>query len=383
MDNNGLTPDVLRELRRSRPYPAVSLTMPTHRRDPRHEQDTVRLRNLLTEAAHRLEADPEVDKRARTALSAQLGRALTEVDLRRALDGLLILADGQEHRIWYLPREVPERVVLSDSYLTRNLVAATAQSRPYWVLGVAADRATLWSGTGESLREHRGNGFPMAPPEESWDVEREERIGDTPSTFSDEETRKFLRSVDDAMGAVLARRPRPFYLVGLAPALALLEEAGSATRPAAGRLVKGGLADGPAPVLLKELRPVVEEYARREKDDVLNRLDEARGRRTFAAGLDEVWESVRGKRADLIALEEHYRRTVRVCDGHLVPVDEAALTAAPASRAAASGDGGRNDVRDDIVDELVETALDGGAEVVFLPDGTLAAHDRIAAVLRY
>ncbi|MFD8968099.1 chemotaxis protein [Streptomyces sp. NPDC059568] len=371
--SNGLTPEVLRELRRPRPYPAVSLTMPTNRRDPRAEADAVRLRNLLAEAGHRLEADPDVDKRARVALRTQLDRALAEVDLSHTLDGLLLLADGQEHRIWYLPREVPERVVLSDSYLTRNLVAATAQSRPYWVLGVAADRATLWSGSGESLREHRADGFPMAAPEESWDVEREERIGDTPSTFTDEETRKFLRSVDDAVGAVLARRPRPLHLVGLAPALALLEEAGNATRSAVGRLVKGGLVDGPAPVLLKELQPVIEEYARREKEEVLTRLDEAKGRRTFAAGLDEVWESVREKRAELVALEEHYRRTVRVHDGHLVALDDA-----PASVAA-----GHNDVRDDIVDELVETALDGGADVVFLPDGTLAAHDRIAAVLRF
>ncbi|MFE9884793.1 chemotaxis protein [Streptomyces scopuliridis] len=369
MDSNGLNPDVLRELRAQRTYPAVSLTMPTDRRGPRHEQDAVRLRNLLAEAGRRLEAEPDLDKRSRAAVRGQLDKAVAEVDLRHLLDGLLLLADAGEFRVWYLPREVPERVVLSDTYLTRNLVAATAQSRPFWVLAIAADRATLWSGSGESLREHRENGFPMTPPEESWDVEREERIGDTPSTFTDEETRRFLRSVDEAMGAVLARRPRPLHLVGLAPALALLEEAGNATHTAVGRLVKGGLTEGPAPVLLKELRPVVEEYARREMTEVLTRLNDAKGRRTFAAGLDEVWESVREKRADLVALEEHYRRTVRISDGHLIPVDDEAA-AGP-------------DVREDIVDELVEAALDGGAEVVFLPDDALADHDRIAAVLRY
>ncbi|MFJ1747787.1 chemotaxis protein [Streptomyces sp. NPDC088116] len=370
MDSNTLTPDVLRELRTPRPYPAVSLTMPTHRRDPHNEEDAVRLRNLLAEAGHRLEADPGVGRRARAAVRSRLGRAVADIDPRRTLDGLLILADAEDYGIWYLPREVPERVVLSDTYLTRNLVAATAQSRPYWVLGVAADRATLWSGSGESLHEHRGDGFPMSPPKESWDVEREERIGDTPSTFSDEETRRFLRSVDGAVGTVLSRRPRPLHLVGLAPALALLGEAGNAaTHAAAGRLVKGGLAGGPAPVLRKEIQPVVEDHARREKNEVLTRLDEARGRRTFAAGLDEVWESVREKRADLVALEERFRRTVRICDGHLVPVDDE-TAAWP-------------DVRDDIVDELVEAALDGGAEVVFLPDDALAGHDRIAAVLRY
>ncbi|MER8001360.1 chemotaxis protein [Streptomyces sp. NPDC095613] len=370
MDSNVLTPEVLRELRAPRPYPAVSLTMPTHRRDPRGERDAVQLRNLLAEAERRLESDPKVDRRTRAAVQTQLGRAVASVEARLLLDGLLIHADADEHRVWYLPREVPTRVVFSDSYLTRNLVAAFAQSRPYWALGVAADRATLWSGTGESLQEHRGDGFPMTAPTETWDVEREERVGDTPSTFTDEETRRFLRSVDDAVRAVLARRPRPLHLVGLPPALALLAEAGNAvSQAAAGRLAKGGLVDGPAPVLRRELRPVVEDHARRQRREVLDRLGDAKSRRTFAAGLDEVWESVREKRADLVALEEHYRRTVRVCDGHLVPVNDETAT--------------RPDVRDDIVDELVETALDGSAEVVFLPDNTLAEHDHIAAVLRY
>ncbi|MFD3486651.1 chemotaxis protein [Streptomyces sp. NPDC058665] len=371
MDSNDLTPEVLRRLRKPRTYPAVSLTIPTHRRDPRNDGDPVRLRNVLADAVHRMEADPDISKAACLAVKSQLDQAGAEVDLRHKRDGLLILADADEHQVWYLPRETPESVVISDTYLTRNLVAATAQRHRYWVLSVAADRATLWSGDGESLHEHRADGFPMTAPEETWDVEREERIGDTPSTFTDEETRKFLRSVDDALTAVLATRPGPFHLVGVAPALALLEDAGSTARSAAGRLAKGGLTDGPAPVLWKAIQPVVRQYARSEETEVLAKLGDARGRRTFAAGLDEVWEAVRGRRAGLVAVEEHFQRSARVGDGHLIPVDgedEAAL--------------GR-EVQDDIVDELVESALDGGAQVVFLDDDVLAGHGRIAAMLRY
>lgn len=277
MDSNDLTPEVLRTLRARRPYPAVSLTMPTHRHEPRYDGDPVRLRNGLAEAERRMEADPDVPRTARLAVRAQLDRAAAEVDPRDRLDGLVILADADEHQVWYLPREAPESVVVSDTYLTRNLVAATAQTRPYWVLAVAADRATLWSGVGGSLREHRADGFPMRAPEEAWDTEREERIGDTPSTFTDEETRKFLRSVDDALTAVLAARPRPVHLVGVAPALALLDEAGTTARSADGRLAKGGLTDGPAHALAAAIRPVVAVHARGEARKILDRLVAARG----------------------------------------------------------------------------------------------------------
>ncbi|GAA1374127.1 baeRF3 domain-containing protein [Streptomyces beijiangensis] len=371
METHALTSALLQELRAPQPYPVVSLSMPTHRREPDNAQDGVRLRNLVAEAVHRLEADEDVPRKVRIDLKEQLDRAVSDLDLRHAQDGLVIFVRPGEHQLWSLPRTVPERIVLSDTYLTRNLVAAKAQARPYWVLAVAADRATLWDGSVEALREHTADGFPQEPEEIQTDPQREERQGDTPSTFRDETTRQYLRGVDAALAAVLAAHPRPLYLVGLAPAVGGLEEAGSVARTAAGKLLKGGFTNGPAQELHTQLRPTVEEFERASAERVAKRLDEARGRRTFAAGLDEVWEAVREGRAALVAVEDNYQQTVRLQDGHLAPVG-------PGDEKSAG-----HEVREDIVDELVEAALDSGAEVVFLPDDALAAHDRIAADLRY
>ncbi|QNP66045.1 chemotaxis protein [Streptomyces genisteinicus] len=368
MDTDALTPARLRQLRAHKPYPAVSLTMPTHRAGQDGEQDAVRLRNLMAEAERRL-GDDGVDRATGAGVRAQLERAVAELDLRQAQDGLAILADAQEYQLWRLPRSVPERVVLSDSYLTRNLVSAKAQARPYWVLVVAADRTTLWSGSGETLDEHTGDGFPQTRPQEDFDPQREERQGDTASTFTDEWTRQYLREVDGAVGSILEADPRPLFLVGLAPALSVLRDAGPATAAAVGRVVKGGLTDGPAAELLKELRPALDEYRTRHAAAVAGRLDAARGRKVFAAGLDEVWGAVRDERAALVVVEEHFQRTVRVTSGHLQPVDPS--------------EPDDEEVREDIVDEIVETALDGGAEVIFVPDGTLTEHGGVAAELRY
>ncbi|WP_329124352.1 baeRF3 domain-containing protein [Streptomyces sp. NBC_01465] len=369
METDALTSALLQELRAPQPYPVVSLSMPTHRREPDNAQDGVRLRNLVAEAVHRLEADESVPRKARIDIKAQLDRAVADLDLSHAHDGLVVFVRPDEYQLWSLPRSVPERIVLSDTYLTRNLVAAKAQSRPYWVLAVAADRATLWDGSGESLREHTGDGFPLEPEEIQTDVQREERQGDTPSTYRDETTKQYLRSVDAALGAVTAAHPRPVYVVGLAPALGALEEAGGAARKVAGKLLKGGLTNGPAQELHAQLAPLVAEFEQKSAAEVARRLDEARGRRTFAAGLDEVWEAVREGRAALVAVEDNYQEEVRLEDGHLAP--------------AGTGQDGDHEVREDIVDELVEAALDSGAEVVFLPDDALAAHGRIAADLRY
>jgi hypothetical protein len=362
---HALSPTTLSELRRPRPYPAVSVLTPTHRREPEKTQDPVRLRNVVAEAKRQLEADPSVTRDRRVDVVAHLDRALAEIDLTHAEDGLVIFAAPGEHQVWSLARPVPERVVLSDTFLTRNLVSAQAAEQAFWAMSVATDRVTLWNGGGGRVAEEHSGGFPFTRRVENFDPERRERIGDSPSAYRDEDTRRFLRDADTALGAVLRTAPRPVYVTGEPAALSALDEIGLHTRGAA-RVPRGGLAHASAEAVWQALRPLVEEETRRGTDEIAKELEAARGRREFAAGLDEVWQNAREARVRLLAVEENYRATVRDDGEHLVP--------------AVSGD---LDAREDIVDEIVEQCLETGAEVRFVPDGTLGDAGGIAGVLRY
>ncbi|NJP52028.1 chemotaxis protein [Streptomyces sp. SBST2-5] len=360
-----LSPATLAELRRPRPYPAVSVLTPTNRRDPLSAEDVVRLRNAVTEAKRRLEADPAVTRDRRIEVSKELDRALAEVDLTHCEDGLAIFAAPGEHQVWTLARSVPERVVLSDTFLTRNLVSAHAAEQPFWVLSVSADRVTLWSGGVDRVVEEKSGGFPMTRPPENFDPERVERIGDQPSAFRDESTRRFLKEADAAMEAVLRRDPRRLYVTGEPAALSALNEIGTVTKDAV-HVQHGGLAHGPHEAVWQAIRPVREEEARQSTEQVLKELEAAKGRKEYAAGVDELWQSAREGRVRLLAVEENYQVTVRDTGDHLV--------------IAANGE---LDVRHDIVDEIVEQCLETGAEVRFVPDGTLGDAQGMAAVLRY
>jgi hypothetical protein len=238
------------------------------------------------------------------------------------------------------------------------------------VLAVDSRQATLWSGGRQHAPEPAtgpvSGVFPVRRPQVDFDPERQERIGDTPSTFTDEETRRFLREVTEAMGAVQAADPRPLYVVGEVEALAALDDAGPVVREAVARVTQGGLADGPGEALARAVRDADRAQDAEAVASVLDDLDRARGRKAFAGGVDEVWQSVTEGRAGLVAIEDAYRTTVRDNGEHLVP----------------AGDGERG-ARDDIVDEITEQALDTGARVLFVPDDALADVGRIAAVLRY
>ncbi|MDF3141734.1 MULTISPECIES: chemotaxis protein [unclassified Streptomyces] len=363
---HALSPTTLIELRRPRPYPAVSVLTPTHRREPYRAQDQVRLRNAVAEAKKQLEADPSVTRERRVDVERQLDQALAEVDLTYAEDGLVIFAAPGEHQVWSLARTVPERVVLSDTFLTRNLVSAEAAERPFWVLSVSPDRVTLWTGSLDRVTEARIGGFPLTRRFDNFDAERQEQIGDMPSTFRDEGTRHFLKDADSAMSAILRDNPRPLYITGEQAALSLLDEIGGATKDAV-HVPHGGLAHGTHEAVWQAIRPVITAEDRRNTDAVARELETALGRKAFAAGVDEVWRSAREGRIRLLAVEENYRVTVRGEGGdHLIPAESGDL-----------------DAREDIVDEIVEQCLETGAEVRFVPDGTLSDAQGIAGVLRY
>ncbi|WP_418955466.1 chemotaxis protein [Streptomyces tritici] len=360
-----LSDDTLAELRQPRPYPAVSLVMPTHRRAPENSQDAVRLRNLAAAAVKAVEDDPDVPGERRRDVLDQLRRAVAEVDLVHAEDGLVVYAAAGEHHVWSVARPVPERVVLSDTFLTRNLVAARAAEQAYWVLAVAADRVSLWSGDPDRVTEAARDGFPLTRSPEDPDVERRERIGDVPGAFQDEATRRFLREAHARLRAVLAADPRQLYVLGASVALSCLEEV-APLGPDALAVPRGGLADGPAAAVREAVEPQRRAWLAAATTTVVSELNAARGRHDYAGGIDEVRRSVNESRVRLLAVEENFRTVVRERGGHLEPAD--------------TGEAG---ARDDMVDELVEHALEAGAEVAFVPDGTLADRGRIAAALRY
>jgi hypothetical protein len=362
---HALSPSTLAELRRPRPYPAVSVLTPTHRREPGNAQDSVRLRNVVAEAKKQLESDPAVTRDRRSDVVRQLEQALAEIDLTYTEDGLVIFAAPGEHQVWSLARSVPERVVLSDTFLTRNLVSAHAAERPFWVLSISADRITLWNGGVDRVTESRSGGFPMTRPQVNFDAERQEQIGDTPSTFRDEGTKHFLRDANTAMAALLRDEPRPLYVTGEQAALSLWEELGNVARDSI-PVRHGGLSHAGPEAVWQAITPLLKAESRRSAASVSRELESARGHKTFAAGVDEVWQNAREGRVRLLAVEENYRTTVRDDGEHLIP--------------AATGD---LDARDDIVDEIVEQCLETGADVRFVPDGTLGDENGIAGVLRY
>jgi hypothetical protein len=115
--------------------------------------------------------------------------------------------------------------------------------------------------------------------------------------------------------------------------------------------------------------PLVKANLAARRDERLEELRRAVSAQRSASTIGEVWRAAHEGRGNLLLVEEgyHYPATVDASGAHLTPAED---RTAPG-------------VIDDAVDDLIETVMRLNGEVVFVEDGQLAEHGRIALTLRY
>jgi hypothetical protein len=362
----------LADLHKPRTYPAVSVIMPTHRRQPENKQDPVRLKSLLDEARRRLrEEKHDLPRGVADEVMATLEKAADQVNLAHAAEALVLLAaPGGEQHAYVLPRvNVTERVIIDDTFATRDLVAMLERSWNYWVLVLSEQPTRLWSGDGERLVEVSDALFPLlfedSLPDERGPVPlRKEAV-----TFQDDRRMRFFRQVERNLNEVLKRDSRPVIVLGVSRYLKYLDEvAGGPVKDAIIGTAEGSFDKASASELATLADPILVAEHERWQRQAVDDLDKARSTRRFAGGLEEVWELAGQGRIAHLVVEEGHLVPARTGQGRLLPADAPESEGKPVS---------------DAVDDLIETVLRADGQIMLVPDGALADHGHIAAALRF
>jgi len=353
-------------LQEIRGYPAVTITAPTHRSAPENRQDPIRVKNLVQEASDRLLK--EFSKREIASLLSHLENLAETIDYQHALDGLALFVNRDFGRVFQLPFALQERVVVDETFFTRNLVFALNRTPRYWTLVLSEKPTRLFEGTREHLTEIRGDGFPIVHGGPGGEQALPKGYGVRKSAHRDERHRQFFRQVEAALRPFMVDDPLPLALVGVDRFLAFFKEVTSHGRSIAATLT-GSHDKTSAHELGKRVWPLVKEDLAGRRREALSELEKAVNQRRFASTVGEVWRLASEGRGRLLLVEEDFHFPARVDETgrHIVPADDAA---AP-------------DVIDDAVDEIIETVLGKGGDVVFVDDGQLEVHQRIALILRY
>lgn len=354
---------LLRELSRHRGYPAVSLLAPLQRHRPGNPEDPVRLRHLASNARQRLES--ELGARNSTAVLARLDETLASLDLDHPPNAVAVFTTATETHTLKLPFPVPERLVIDDTFETRDLVRGFLRHPRYRLLALAEKPARLLERSGSELVEINAAGFPVLV--EGARGEPLASGGYAPhSSRSDEQRRQFFRQVDQALGTYARSHPLPVVVAGTERDLAFFDEVTAHSEWIIGRLV-GSHAHTTPEVLSRLAAPVVDEYLARRGAAAITELAETVGTGRALVGIKPVWDQALTGRGRVLLIEDSFEYPARIVDHHLEP----------------AGDPEAPGVLDDAVDTLVETVLDHGGEVAFVESGALGEHGPLAMLLRY
>lgn len=354
--------DIL-ELQSHRSHPSLSILLTTHRTSPDNKRDPIVLKNLVTEATERLVE--LLGKRDAAPLVRELERQVAAIDLRRTLGGMAIFVSAEHAGVYLLPVPLTPRVVIDDTFATRDLVFAMNRSPRYWVLALSAQPTRLFEGVRDTLVEVRGGDFPMVheTPEANESLpEMTER-----SKLEEAWHRQFFREVDQALAAYTKADPLPICVVGVERWLAYFQNVTDHKDVVA--TVTGNHDQTPPHELGKLVWPVVADALSARRRRALDALDAAVGAQRFASGLGEAWRRAQEGRGQLLLVEQDYHQAARLDEAtkelHLVAAGDEDATMA------------------DAVDDLIELVLDKQGDVAFVEDGELEGHGRVALTLRY
>ena len=353
-----------------RGYPCLTITLPTHRTSPDNRQDPIRLKNLVTEATNRLTG--ELGKREVAAMLRLLEEATADIDHEHNLDGMAIFVNAEMTKTFRLPFTLPERVVVDETFFVRDLIYALNRSPRYWVLALSEQQTRLFEAVRDDLEELRpGTPFPMSNPNVSSGRPGPKDVSINYSLLRDEYSRAFFRDVDQALGTFMTADPLPLALAGVDRNIAFFREVTRYPNQIIATLT-GNYDATSGHDLGKLIWPLVRESLDARRMAIFGELNAAVGAQRSASTIGEVWRFAHEGRGATLVVEENYHEPALIDPSDItgnIQLNPGELVGPEAL--------------DDAVDAVIVKVLEKSGRVVFVDDGALPQHGRIALILRY
>jgi hypothetical protein len=357
-----ITRQELNELQSLVKVPALSILLPTHRAFPENKQDPIRVKNLVDEAKERLAA--EFSQRDLEPLLQRLDALVDEIDYPHTLDGMALYVSHDFAKRYDLPFTVPARVVIDQTFATRDLLYGMHREQRYWVLLLSQASTRLLAGTAETLEEVKDPHFPMAMTGPGGTAPLPY---DADSSYLDDRHRRFFQDVDRAYTPYAKGESLPLVVGGVDRQVSFFQEVSEYTSAIAGTL-SGNFDKATLAELTPQVWPLMQSVRDTNRANALEALAAAIGAQKVVSTIEEVWRLANDGRGKLLLVEKNYHvPAVMTEGGNLQVVDQV----------------GGTEVMDDAVDEIIEAVLAKGGDVVFMEDESLTAQHHIALLLRY
>ena len=131
----------LRELKDIHSDNCITIIMTTHRTKPDYLNDGLHLKNMIKDVETRLMAD--VSKKEATNLLERVNALAETIDHSQNLESLMLFVNEDVAEYTRLPIKVEDRVVIDETFATRDLIRSMHLETHYYVLVLSQDKIRL------------------------------------------------------------------------------------------------------------------------------------------------------------------------------------------------------------------------------------------------
>lgn len=352
-----------KELKDIRSENCITIILTTHRTKPDYLNDPLRLKNLIKEVETRLKAD--VDKKQADKLLARVQELADSIDHSHNLESLILFVNDDIAEYTRLPIKVEDRVVIDETFHTRDLVRAMHLETHYFILVLSQEKVRLIEAMNDSaVREVKGD-FPY----ENTQFFSANRSAKAIASKQTNLIAEYFNQADKKLNDVRQHSALPVLVVAL-------EENFNEYIKVADRkeviypvfLNKNKISD-PVHAIVSESWDVVRDYVIKRNNERKEELRIAVSENKFLSDTNEIWKAIFEGRVQTLFIEQGLFRPALIKDNEIEYVSDDRRTEAG--------------VVDDIYDEMIEANMNFGGDVVFLPKGELEKFNGFGAITRY
>jgi hypothetical protein len=338
----------------------VSILLKTHRTHPENEQDEIRLKNLIRKAEEQLRG--ALPGEEATLIIQQLEKVAAKIDHRYNLEGLAVFANSDFAEMVRLPIEVVDRVVVDDTFATRDLVRAMQTIDSFYLLRLSLESAHLYGVyAGRISEEFIAAGFPVRNDQYTTDS-----LKASFGPVQDNYLREYVNRVDKSMLTIYRDLPKPIVIVGTDSVVSFLKKEADKLSVYTGQITPTGEKESMMQLAQRALE-ALQPYWKEQKELARKELAEAMSANLLETSPTTIWRSIEEGRGEVLFVERDYFQPAVKGAG------EIRLMEAKTSPKA----------ENDIVDEMIEGVLAKKGRVVFMDNDTVDTLKGVALKLRY
>jgi len=353
----------IKEFKSIRSENCISIIITTHRTKPDYLNDSLRLKNMIKEVENRLMED--TDKKNATMLVDKVKALAETIDHSQNLESLVLFVNEDVSEYMRLPIKVEDRVVIDESFATRDLIRSMHLETHYYILVLSQEKIRLIEAMSDRIIKEVGNPFPLENTQFFTTNKAAAALDGKQRNLMAE----FFNQADKQVNELRVGNSLPVFICGLVEnRIEYLKIADKKHSIFDVYLDKNKIND-PDHSIVEEAWAIVKEHVVNENNSRKEDLKKAVGENKFLSDTNEIWK----------AISEGRIRTLFVEQGRFQP----AVLKGDEIEYVSEDRRNETDVIDDIYDEMIEANMDFGGDVVFLPKGELDKFNGFGAITRY